>query len=68
MTHPAPGFRDSGINGQLGALCRVGNYGYSYSSAISSANGVFLNFYTQNLYPSYSSNRGHGIQLRCLSE
>ncbi|WP_300729358.1 hypothetical protein [uncultured Rikenella sp.] len=29
---------------------------------------MFLSFYAQSLYSSNPSNRGHGFQLRCLSE
>ncbi|WP_294601230.1 hypothetical protein [uncultured Rikenella sp.] len=46
----------------------VGNYGYSWSSAVSGSNGVFLHFSTQGLNPSHVSHRGYGLQLRCLSE
>ncbi|WP_294596534.1 hypothetical protein [uncultured Rikenella sp.] len=46
----------------------VGNNGSSWSSAVSETLGVFLAFHTQDLYPSYANNRGHGLQLRCLSE
>ncbi|WP_299458148.1 hypothetical protein [uncultured Rikenella sp.] len=46
----------------------VGYYGYSWSSAVSGTYGVFLNFGTQYLNPSNASYRGHGLQLRCLSE
>ncbi|WP_298064898.1 DUF4906 domain-containing protein, partial [uncultured Rikenella sp.] len=42
--YPAPGFRDSGNNGQDGGLMHVGNSGYSWSSAVSGSNGVYLNF------------------------
>ena len=65
---PAPGFRDAGNNGRLGALTYVGYDGYSWSSSFSGTSGVFLGFYTQYLSPSYVSSRGHGLQLRCLSE
>ncbi|WP_294599130.1 hypothetical protein [uncultured Rikenella sp.] len=46
----------------------VGYSGYSWSSAISGTNGVFLDFSTQHLNPGYVRNRGYGLQLRCLSE
>ncbi|WP_294600769.1 hypothetical protein [uncultured Rikenella sp.] len=59
----APGCRGSAS----GALGNIGNNGYSWSSAVSGTNGVFLNFNTQNLNPSNVNNRGHGLQLRCLS-
>ncbi|WP_297624723.1 hypothetical protein [uncultured Rikenella sp.] len=52
----------------MGALTNVGNNGYSWSSSFSGTSGVFLNFNTQNLNPSNVNNRGHGLQLRCLSE
>ncbi|WP_294596821.1 hypothetical protein [uncultured Rikenella sp.] len=65
---PAPGFRDAGNHGRLGDLMNVGYGGYSWSSAVSGTGGVFLDFGTQNLYPSSVGNRGLGLQLRCLSE
>ncbi|WP_300681838.1 hypothetical protein [uncultured Rikenella sp.] len=46
----------------------VGYGGFSWSSAVSGTIGVFLDFYTQNFYPSGVDGRGHGLQLRCLSE
>ncbi|WP_300646443.1 hypothetical protein [uncultured Rikenella sp.] len=46
----------------------VCNDGFSWSSAVSRTDGVFLLFYTQYLYPSGANRRGHGYQLRCLSE
>ncbi|WP_300646449.1 hypothetical protein [uncultured Rikenella sp.] len=45
----------------------VGDYGYSWSSAVSGTYGVFLLFGTQALLPSNVYYRGHGLQLRCLS-
>ncbi|WP_300681759.1 hypothetical protein, partial [uncultured Rikenella sp.] len=66
--YPAPGFRDAGNYGRLGDLMSVGVGGYSWSSAVSGTNGVFLDFGTQTLYPSGVNHRGHGVQLRCLSE
>ncbi|WP_294596555.1 hypothetical protein [uncultured Rikenella sp.] len=62
--HPAPGCRGSAS----GALGNIGNNGYSWSSAVSGTNGVFLGFYTQSLNPSSVDYRGYGLQLRCLSE
>ncbi|WP_294600079.1 hypothetical protein [uncultured Rikenella sp.] len=46
----------------------VGRYGYSWSTAVSGTNGMFLDFTAQSLNPSGAVNRGHGFQLRCLSE
>ena len=64
----APGFRDSGLYGLLGALTRVSNSGYSWSSSFSGTSGVFLYFFAQSLNPSGSDRRAYGLQLRCLSE
>ena len=64
----APGFRDAGDNRRLGALCSVGHSGHSYSSSVNGTVGVFLDFYAHSLNPSNAHNRGHGLQLRCLSE
>ena len=64
MLYPAPGFRRN-TSGGLGS---VGGDGYSWSSTVSSTNGVRLYFYTQSLNPSSAYHRGYGFQLRCLSE
>ncbi len=62
--YPAPGsrYRTSGV------LYTVSNYGFSWSSTANDSSGVYLDFSTQYLNPSYVSSRGHGFQLRCLSE
>ncbi|WP_297625535.1 hypothetical protein [uncultured Rikenella sp.] len=49
-------------------MASVGGTGYSWSSAVSGTNGVFLDFRPQYLSSSYVNSRGHGFQLRCLSE
>jgi len=64
----APGFRDAGYYGRLGTLMSVGLDGYSWSSAVSGTNGVFLYFDAQHFNPSHVGFHGHGFQLRCLSE
>ncbi|WP_294594798.1 hypothetical protein [uncultured Rikenella sp.] len=64
----APGYRDFGRAGWEGIARHVGNYGYSWSSAVSGINGRFLWFYSQVLDPSNSHHRANGLQLRCLSE
>ncbi|WP_294594324.1 hypothetical protein [uncultured Rikenella sp.] len=46
----------------------IGRYGYSWSSTTGSLYGQDLNFNAQGLSTSYSDSRGHGLQLRCLSE
>ncbi|WP_300727912.1 hypothetical protein [uncultured Rikenella sp.] len=46
----------------------VGNGGYSWASTVSGSNGMNLNFGVTWLNPSSAHNRGHGFQLRCLSE
>ncbi len=61
---PAPGFRAF----DEGALWHVGNRGFVWSSAASSIYGLDLSFSSQYLYPSSVDYRGHGLQLRCLSE
>ncbi|WP_300400998.1 hypothetical protein [uncultured Rikenella sp.] len=61
---PAPGYRSSGS----GVLGGNGLEGSLWSISASGANGIFLAFYTQSLYPSGTYYRGHGLQLRCLSE
>ncbi|WP_294600422.1 hypothetical protein [uncultured Rikenella sp.] len=66
--NPAPGFRDAGNNGRLGVLMGIGYCGFSRSSATNERSGLNLHFNSQNLYTSGSDYRGHGFQLRCLSE
>ncbi|WP_294594207.1 hypothetical protein [uncultured Rikenella sp.] len=60
----APGYRSSGS----GVLGGNGLEGSLWSISASGANSIFLAFYTQSLYPSGTYYRGHGLQLRCLSE
>ncbi|WP_294598419.1 hypothetical protein [uncultured Rikenella sp.] len=60
----APGFRHS----TSGALYYIGNEGSVWSASVNGMGSVFLRFVMDAAQPSYSSNRGHGYQLRCLSE
>ncbi|WP_297627276.1 hypothetical protein [uncultured Rikenella sp.] len=46
----------------------VGNNGYSWSSTISSIQGMYLALECGMLDPVHASNRGYALQLRCLSE
>ncbi|WP_294598202.1 hypothetical protein [uncultured Rikenella sp.] len=46
----------------------MGNYGYSWSSAVNGTYCVFLLFRSTELGPSYVHYRGYSYQLRCLSE
>ncbi|WP_294594660.1 hypothetical protein [uncultured Rikenella sp.] len=62
--NPAPGHR----NTSTGDLMGVGNYGYSWSSAVNNTGGVFLDFGVTWIRPSAPYNRAYGFQLRCLSE
>nr|WP_297830486.1 hypothetical protein [uncultured Rikenella sp.] len=65
----APGFRDPGHHGLFGTLVYVGSYGYSWScTPRGDATVRYLDFNTQTLNPSRAHYRGHGFQLRCLSE
>ncbi len=67
---PAPGYRDFGRAGWVGIARSLGNHGYSWSCTPVTGDVTvrYLGFATQNLTPSYAHNRGHGFQLRCLSE
>ena len=58
----APGYRHR----DTGALTNVGNNGYSWSSSVSSTNGMNLNFNSSWLNPSNTNNRAYGFQVRCL--
>ncbi|WP_294591342.1 hypothetical protein [uncultured Rikenella sp.] len=46
----------------------VGYTGFSWSSVTGGVYGLDLNFFSQHLLTSNSDSRGHGFQLRCLSE
>ncbi|WP_297628001.1 hypothetical protein [uncultured Rikenella sp.] len=46
----------------------IGNNGFSWSSAISGFDGMYLGFDSAVIYPSCASSRAGGLQLRCLSE
>ena len=51
-----------------GALHGVGSDGYGWSSSVA-ASGYYahnLGFTTQGLYPTYTSHRALGLQVRCL--
>ena len=62
--YPAPGYRGC----DTGSLVTVGHSGFSWSSTVSGINGMYLDFYTQNLYSSATYRRSRGLPLRCLSE
>ncbi|WP_297831665.1 hypothetical protein [uncultured Rikenella sp.] len=69
-TRTAPGYRDYGRASYEGVARSVGNSGYSWSCTPVTGDVTvrYLGFYTQGLYPSNAHYRGHGFQLRCLSE
>ncbi|WP_300601577.1 hypothetical protein [uncultured Rikenella sp.] len=67
-TVPAPGYRDAGYFNAPGRLSGVGNNGFGWSSATSGIYGLHLSFYVTWLDPKDILHRGHGLQLRCLSE
>ena len=67
-TTPAPGFRDAGNEGRLGALEYVGHYGFSWSSTANDTRGIYLHFNATNLNLRGQGHRAYGFQLRCLSE
>ncbi|WP_300856795.1 hypothetical protein [uncultured Rikenella sp.] len=46
----------------------AGYNGSSWSSTTNNSNGRDLNLYAQSLSTDNSDYRGHGLQLRCLSE
>ncbi|WP_294600746.1 hypothetical protein [uncultured Rikenella sp.] len=65
---PAPGYRDFGRTGWEGIAKEIGNDGFSWGSTVSGASGMTFYFYSQSLLPNSVLSRGHGLQLRCLSE
>ncbi|WP_294599658.1 hypothetical protein [uncultured Rikenella sp.] len=60
----APGFRHHASS----VLSHVGNNGSSWSSTVSSTNGVYFGFGVAWLDPNSTYSRASGFQLRCLSE
>ncbi|WP_294598487.1 hypothetical protein [uncultured Rikenella sp.] len=62
--YPAPGF----LHYYSGALYYVGNSGFCWSSAMSGAYGVYLDFHVAGFNSGSAHSRGHGFPLRCLSE
>ena len=60
----APGFRSN----TSGATVDVCNGGFGYSSSANGIFGVYLVFGETSLNPCSANSRGHGLQLRCLSE
>ncbi|WP_300681637.1 hypothetical protein [uncultured Rikenella sp.] len=64
--HPAPGYRhrDTGDLSGIGYL----GYSWSYTPVTGDITVRYLDFRTQALYTSAAHYRGHGFQLRCLSE
>ena len=60
----APGYRPR----STGELWAVGNNGYSWSSTISSIQGMYLALECGMLDPVHIDSRAYGLQLRCLSE
>ena len=64
----APGFRDAGLSGRLGAPMSIGEGGYSWASTVRGTFGMNLDFHMTGLSPSHAYCRAYGRQLRCLSE
>ena len=64
----APGFRDAGNKWRLGELVSVGLDGYCWSSEEYDVGAMDLSFNMSWLAPGVVNLRGHGLQLRCLSE
>lgn len=60
--YPAAGFR----NNSQGLLVNVGHEGSTRSSMASGTGGLRLYYSANALNPSLSSNRGHGLQVRCI--
>ncbi|WP_294591947.1 hypothetical protein [uncultured Rikenella sp.] len=46
----------------------LGYHGFNWSSTTYNDNGMYLDFNTENLYPSGANRRAYALQLRCLSE
>ncbi len=60
----APGYRSN----STGTLYGIGEGGYSYSSSVNGSKGMYLEWDATWLLPNNANSRGHGLQLRCLSE
>ncbi|WP_300828214.1 hypothetical protein [uncultured Rikenella sp.] len=65
-TVPAPGYRGCSED----ELWYVGSHGYSWACTPVTGDGTvrYLASEPGMFNPSYVGNRGHGLQLRCLSE
>ncbi len=63
-----PGFRDAFGDRGYGGLRDVGVGGFSWSSTASGTSARYLSFTYSWLNPQNSSNRAHGLPLRCLQE
>ncbi|WP_304736238.1 hypothetical protein [uncultured Rikenella sp.] len=61
---PAPGYR----NRDTGLLWSTGSNGHSWTAQTNDTYSLHLSFSMQYLLSSYAYYRGHGLQLRCLSE
>lgn len=62
--YPAPGYRYSATGG----LLSVGNQGFSWSSSVSSFNGINLNFNYAGVITGNPNGRANGFQVRCIQE
>ncbi|MDE6500437.1 MAG: hypothetical protein K2K83_07020 [Rikenella sp.] len=51
-----------------GLLFGVGNFGYSWSTAVTETNVRFLSFSYSGISPENSTHRANALQLRCLQE
>ncbi|WP_297625356.1 hypothetical protein [uncultured Rikenella sp.] len=65
---PAPGYRGAGFAGRLETLHGVGGEGSVWSSSSYETNSIYLRFFMTEVQPDIAYLRGHGLQLRCLSE
>ncbi|WP_304708557.1 hypothetical protein [uncultured Rikenella sp.] len=68
LVRPAPGYRDVGRKGWKGIAGGNGGNGYSWSASISHSSGIYSGIYMQRMGTNLADERGHGFQLRCLSE
>ncbi|WP_297831336.1 hypothetical protein [uncultured Rikenella sp.] len=52
----------------MGTLHGVGGEGSVWSSSSYETNSIYLRFFMTEVQPDIAYLRGHGLQLRCLSE
>ena len=56
------------LSNDSGAITNGGEYGFVWSSAVSTTNALNLNFNATSVNPANSNNRANGCSVRCVQE